>query len=114
MVRVPISKEGWEALAVAARYNSKELAKLSKLSPRQLQRKFSLLFNRSPQDWLSERRILAAQKLLLSGEPVKAVAFDLGFKRISHFYRQFKGRSHMTPLQFVSAKLQTDTDVALR
>jgi AraC-like DNA-binding protein len=111
MGRAPTSKDGWKALAVAAHYDSKELAKLCRFSPRQLQRKFNFLFGRSPQNWLNEQRIIAAQQLLLSGEPIKTVAFDLGFKRVSHFYRQFKCRSHMTPLEFVSRNPGGITDV---
>ena len=105
MGRAPISKDGWAGLATVAHYDSKSLAKLCGLSPRQLQRRFSRFFGRSPRDWLNEQRILAAQQLLLSGEPIKEVAFDLGFKRISHFYRQFKSTTHLTPLQFVSVNL---------
>lgn len=111
MVRAPILKEDWEILAAVARFNSKELARLCKLSPRQLQRKFHLIFNRSPQDWLNDQKILVAQQLLLSGEPIKEVAFNLGFKRISHFYRQFKTRSRMTPSQFVASKVRITADV---
>jgi len=114
MGRAPISKDGWKVLAAIAHYNSKELAKLCELSPRQLQRKFNVLFGRSPQDWLNHQRILAAQQLLLSGEPVKEVAFELGFKRVSHFYRQFKLQSQMTPLQFVFVKPREAADVARR
>ena len=65
-------------LAPTAHYNATELAKLCKLSVRQLQRVFRRHFERAPQDWLNEQRIKAAEQLLLSGRPVKTVAFELG------------------------------------
>jgi len=94
--------ERWEQLAGTARYDAKELAKLSNLSVRQLQRDFRQNLERSPQDWLNEQRVKAARQLLLSGQPVKAVAFELGFKQPSHFCRQFKSFNNLTPSQFTS------------
>ena len=94
--------ERWEQLAGTARYDAKELAKLCHLSVRQLERDFRRRLECSPQDWLNEQRIKAAQQLLLSGQPVKVVASELGFKQISHFCRQFKSFNHLTPSQFAS------------
>ena len=95
--------ERWEQLAGTARYDAKALAKLCNLSDRQLERDFHRLLDRSPQDWLNEQRIKAAQQLLLSGQPViKVVALDLGFKQVSHFCRQFKNQTQLTPTEFAS------------
>ena len=91
--------------AVSARYDARELARLFEMSPRQLQRKFNRYLKRSPQDWLNEQRVMAARRLLLSGETVKEVAFELGFKQVSHFCRQFKMYHNMTPSEFVKSKL---------
>jgi AraC family cel operon transcriptional repressor len=91
--------------AVSARYDARELARLFDMSPRQLQRKFNRYMKRSPQDWLNEQRVMAARRLLLTGGSVKEVAFELGFKQVSHFCRQFKMYHHMTPSEFVKAKL---------
>jgi len=76
------------------------------MSVRQLQRRFRRRFGRSPQDWLNEKRIRVAQKLLLSGQPVKEVAFNLGFKQSSHFCRLFKSRNNMTPSEYVATPLR--------
>jgi AraC family transcriptional regulator len=103
MARVFIND--WERLASVAHYDAKELAALCKLSVRQLQRDFRRQFARSPQDWLNEQRITAARQPLLSGLPVKVVAFDLGFKQPSHFCRQFKFYLKLTPSQFVNGSL---------
>ena len=103
--------EGWEKLAAAARYDARELAKLHHVSVRQLQREFKRILGRAPQDWLNEQRVVAAQELLASGASVKRVAIDLGFKQSSHFCRQFKAFSLMTPSQYVNLNFETE-DVA--
>ena len=95
-----------EQAAASVRYDARELARLFEISPRQLQRKFNRYLKRSPQDWLNEQRIIAARRLLLSGGTVKEVAFELGFKQVSHFCRQFKTYHRMTPSQFIHWKLK--------
>jgi AraC-like DNA-binding protein len=102
MARMGMTRPGWERLAEAARYDAKELAKLCHLSVRQLERDFRRDLGRTPQDWLNEQRIKAAQPLLLSGQPVKVVALELGFKQVSHFCRQFKSMHKLTPSQFAA------------
>lgn len=103
--------EGMEVLAAQAHFNAKELAKLCKLSVRQLQRDFRRQKGCTPQNWLNEQRLMAAQRMLQSGEPVKKVALDLGFKQASHFCRQFKMYHNLTPAQFADSFLFSD-DVA--
>lgn len=105
MERLSLVKGQWEELAGAAQYDAKKLAKLCGISARQLQRYFSRNFHRPPQNWLNERRLLAAQGLLLSGESVKKVALDLGFKQTSHFCRQFKSHNKMTPSEFTFSQV---------
>lgn len=92
--------------AASARYDARELARLFEMSPRQLQRKFNRYAKRSPQEWLNAQRIMASRRLLLSGVAVKEVAFELGFKQVSHFCRQFKMYHQMTPSEFVRSKLK--------
>jgi AraC-like DNA-binding protein len=92
-------------MASRAHYNARKLAALCNLSPRQFQRKFRQQFTLAPQHWLNEKRIAAAQSLLLSGKPVKVVASELGFKQCSHFCRQFKSFTQMTPSKFVSCQI---------
>ncbi|HXF10542.1 MAG TPA: helix-turn-helix transcriptional regulator [Desulfuromonadaceae bacterium] len=94
-----------ESLAVTAHYEAKELARLCDISPRQLQREFRRRFGCSPQNWLNERRIQAAQQLLLLGQPVKVVALELGYKQTSHFCRHFKQQLNMTPSQFIRDRM---------
>ena len=91
----------WEKLAGIAQYDARELARLCSISLRQLERNFNRELDRSPHDWLNEKRIQAARQLLLSGGPVKRVAFELGYKQVSHFCRQFKAYNQITPSQFL-------------
>jgi AraC family transcriptional regulator len=105
MDRLLLVKGRWEEFAETAHYDANKLARLCGISTRQLQRHFRRNLHCSPQSWLNERRLLAAQSLLLSGESVKKVALDLGFKQPSHFCRQFKSRNKMTPSQFATSQI---------
>jgi AraC-like DNA-binding protein len=95
----------WDRLAETAHYNANELARTCGISTRQLQRHFRRCFRCSPQSWLNERRLVVARDLLLSGESIKKVALDLGFKQPSHFCRQFKSRNKITPSQFATSHI---------
>jgi AraC-like DNA-binding protein len=101
MIEFIARRQSVEELAAKANYDSRALAKLCHLSTRQLQREFRRRFGVSPQRWLDERRLNAAGTMLLSGEPVKKVAYDLGFKQTSHFCRKFKFQHRLTPREFV-------------
>ena len=102
-----------EDLAAQAGFDAKELAKLCKLSVRQLQRDFRRQKGCTPQNWLNHLRLMAAERMLQSGEPVKKVAFNLGFKQSSHFCRQFKMYHNLTPAQFADSAIISN-DVAQR
>ena len=111
MTRIPLQQ--WDELAVTADYDCRKLAQLCDRSVRQLERRFHAFFGCPPQAWLNEQRIKAAQQLLLSGHPVKVVAFELGFKQPSHFCRQFKSQFQLTQSQF-TAQAQNGFHVADR
>jgi len=105
MGRLLLVTRKWEDLAETSRYDANQLAALCGISTRQLQRYFRCNFSCSPQSWLNELRLQVAEVLLLSGESVKKVALDLGFKQPSHFCRQFKNRNKMTPSQFAFSQI---------
>jgi transcriptional regulator GlxA family with amidase domain len=109
MARVMTLEERWEHLAEAAGFEANKLAKLCGVSPRQLRRVFQRCLGRSPQAWLDEMRVWAAQDLLLAGQPVKDVAWELGFKQSSHFCRKFKERFNLTPTAFVALNMGGDS-----
>jgi AraC family transcriptional regulator len=107
MARIIIIRgEQLETLAEAAQFSARKLAGLCNCSLRQLERNFRQGLGCSPQAWLNERKMRLAQQLLLAGEPVKKVAFDLGFKHVSHFCMWFKTVNRMTPKAFVSLHVQ--------
>jgi AraC family transcriptional regulator len=107
MERLIFVRGQWEELAQTAGYDANKLSELCNVSIRQLQRHFRVRFQCSPQSWLDKRRLEKAQALLLSGESVKKVALELGFKYPSHFCRHFKSRTKMTPSQYLVSQLET-------
>ena len=113
MAKMGTAGQGWMRLAEAARYDARELAKLCHLSVRQLERDFRRDLGYTPQSWLDEQRIKAAQMPLLSGQPVKMVAMKLGFKQVSHFCRRFKSQFNLTPSQFVAQSLSENMAAAI-
>lgn len=104
----------WEQLAAVAFYRAAKLARLRSISERQLQRQIRRVFGCSPQEWLNELRVAAAEQLLLAGRSVKEVSFDLGFKQPSHFCRVFKSFKRMTPSEFVWVQTQDGLNVRRR
>jgi AraC-like DNA-binding protein len=99
--------QDWAERAQVAKWSAATLAQDCGVSPRQLQRYFQRQFGRSPQDWLNEERLKAAPPKLLSGQPVKVVASEMGFKQSSHFCREFKTYHKLTPSEFVALSLMT-------
>ena len=89
----------WLELAEKAQFRSSQLARLLNRSSRQLNRYFHEDFGCSAQCWLDEQRLLHACHLLQE-QPVKLVAFTVGFKQVSHFSRAFKNRYGMSPRKF--------------
>ena len=92
--------EEWIDLAKEARYDPGSLARLLNVGPRQLRRYTRKLFNNSPQEWLDEQRLADAAILLQSKGLIKAIAFDLGFKTVSHFSRRFKAHYGLSPKSY--------------
>jgi AraC-like DNA-binding protein len=86
-----------QRLAARCRYNSRELGRALGISARHLQRIFACNIGSTPQEWLSEQRLLAARDLLGGTCRVKEVAFSLGFRTVSQFSRDFKDRFGVTP-----------------
>jgi len=100
-----------EENARKANYNATELAKLSCVSLRQLQRYFKEDFGCSPSEWLAEKRVVDARALLMEAESVKEVAYQVGFKQPSHFCREFKRWFGTTPSEFCGRKTPYDDGV---
>jgi AraC-like DNA-binding protein len=60
------------------------------------------VFGRSAQEWLDELRLSAAAPLLRKRRSVKWVAYNLGFKQVSHFSREFKRHYGLSPTGYLA------------
>ena len=95
--------KNWEELAGEANYCPRELARLCSVSLRTLQRRFAQNYAMTISDWMRNVRLAKAYTRVVAGEPIKAVAYDLGFKQLSHFSRVFKEVHGVAP-SFVSPR----------
>jgi AraC-like DNA-binding protein len=91
----------WISLATKAQYRANELARLTRVSQRHLERYFGDCFGKAPQDWLNELRLVKAALLLSNGVHIKEVADQLGFRDVPHFSHRFKRYHGCSPSQFV-------------
>jgi AraC-like DNA-binding protein len=89
-------------MAEKSTYSAPVLSKKLEVSARQLRRYTHACFGRSPQDWLNEQRLVRAGRMLKKVRIVKAVAFQLGFKQVSHFSREFKLQYGISPTDFLA------------
>ena len=87
----------WEALAQNAQYRANELASLCQVSLRTLQRHFRANYGLTVSKWLRDIRLREAYGKLIQGAMVKEAAFDLGYKQLSHFSRDFKDYFGVSP-----------------
>ena len=104
----------WFLLSNLSGYNAIRLAKLTGITVRQLERYFQKDFNRSPQDWLNEQRIIAARYLLLNAKSVKSIAIQLGYKQPSHFSHEFKRYYGVSPSKYLEVQTHIYPNVAVR
>lgn len=96
------SEQSWEKLAAASGYRPLQLAKLCQVSLRTLQRHFQNRYQTTVSVWLAEHRVNRAYHRIRSGESIKRVAYDLGFKQLSHFSRVFKTAYGVSPRALAS------------
>ena len=78
-----------------------EYAELLHKSPKTLSNVFSKFGSKTPLQYIQERKILEARRLLhYSNSPIKEVAYELGFNDIQTFSRFFKKYEGVSPSQF--------------
>jgi AraC-like DNA-binding protein len=87
----------WESLAIEAKFSPHHLAALCNVSLRTLQRRFDEIYGMPIGQWMRNYRVSQAYQRIAAGEAVKAVAYDLGFKQLSHFSRVFKETYGVAP-----------------
>src|SRR5438093_494477 len=93
----------WQVLAVQSCYSPRGLARLCSVSLRQLERYFHASRGTRVKDWLTDERMRQGLLLLGQADTVKAAAFALGYKQVSHFSREFKRFFNMSPSSFFYA-----------
>jgi transcriptional regulator GlxA family with amidase domain len=84
-------------LAQKAGYRARELAEVCQTSLRTLERHFQKHYGVTVSEWLRELRLKQAYSLLQTGKSVKEVAFEHGYKQVSHFSREFKSHFGVSP-----------------
>jgi AraC-like DNA-binding protein len=77
-----------------------EAGRILHVSPAHLVRCFSRAFGIAPHRYLLARRIDAARRRLLEGEPVAQVATGVGFHDQAHLTRHFKRHVGTTPARY--------------
>lgn len=81
--------------------NIAALAQHAEVSPRHLHDLVWRQRQQSPATWLAQRRVHAAQELLLTTQmPVTEIAFEVGFATLSAFGAQFRRRTGMNAAGF--------------
>jgi AraC family chitin signaling transcriptional activator len=84
-------------MARQAEFKVSRLARLSGVPLRTLQRHFQKHHKMAVTEWMREVRLGEARIRLLAGGRIKEVAYDLGFKQLSHFSRAFKKQFGIAP-----------------
>ncbi|HEU0030137.1 MAG TPA: AraC family transcriptional regulator [Kofleriaceae bacterium] len=75
-----------------------ELAAAARMSPRSFERALLRACGTTPRRLVEELRLAEAKARLAAGrETVTAVAYDLGYKSLSHFVRRFRATFGVTP-----------------
>ena|ERR1035438_1626175 len=92
----------WQQAAHVSGWRVARLAKELDVSRRQLQRYTQVMFCLSPQKWLNEQRLILAGERLKELRSAKQVAYEFGYKQLSHFSRQFKDFHGVPPTAFLT------------
>ena len=103
----------WESLAVDAGYRPSDLAALCQISLRTLERHFQKNYGVTVSAWLRELRLEKARQGLRQGKSVKEVAYEQGYKQVSHFSREFKNHFGLSP-SFLLGNNRVERSMAVR
>jgi AraC-like DNA-binding protein len=98
--------EDWQKLALEARFKPGEMADLSGITLRQMQRRFRKELGVTPTEWVRRFRCELALKLICEGYKNKAVVIELEFGNESQLCHDFRRVYGATPKSF--ARLPAD------
>ena len=104
----------WETLAAEAGFRPSELADLCQISLRTLERHFQKHYSCTVSKWLRELRLKHAYAGLLEGKAVKEVAYDTGYKQMSHFSRDFKSYYGIPPSLLLPSQRKSEVSFTAR
>ena len=104
----------WESLAEEASFRASELAGLCQISLRTLERHFQKHYGCTVSKWLRDLRLKKAYEGLMTGKAVKEVAYDTGYKQMSHFSRDFKSHYGIAPSMLLPTQARIERVVAIR
>jgi transcriptional regulator GlxA family with amidase domain len=94
-------------LASQSDYQPAKMARLCRLSLRQLERIFKVESGCTPRQWLRMQRLNSALLLLRTAQSVKQVGYSLAYAQMPQFCREFKTRFGITPNQFRQSQAGT-------
>ena len=94
----------WGTLADKANYNPREMAKICRVSLRQLERYCCEKFGVTPRKLANNYRLAKAAEKLAEGDLIKSLAYDLKFKHPSNFSCAFRRKYGVSPRQFLKLK----------
>jgi|SRR5215213_1477707 len=81
-----------------------ELADLANMSYRSYTEQFKRRKKKTVTQYLAERRVEYAKRLLVETDDILFASAEAGFGDLTHFYRVFKKLTGVTPKQFISAR----------
>lgn len=98
-------------LASQSNYQPAKMARLCRLSLRQLERIFKVESGCTPRQWLRMQRLNNALLLLRTAQSVKQVGYSLAYAQIPQFCREFKTRFGITPKEFRQSQAGTQDKI---
>lgn len=88
-----------------------ELANLAGMSRAQFAARFHQVIGQPPLSYVTESRLLLAKQLLLSGQPIKFIALEVGYSGGVAFSRAFERQFGLTPTRWLQQHKRNSGEV---